>query len=168
METYDWKYLGKIAASIALSVIVGLFWISNSQKGPKITKNPHEFNLGSVFTEHLTDRTLVVFWASWCASCKEDLQELKNFKASGLPKGFSILAINIDEKKNLPQAKFIWSQLEIGDIPLLFDENAEYQNLLSVDILPAYFLFEKNGKTLLRLDGKIDLTDKKLLSLLFN
>ncbi|MGH1468406.1 MAG: TlpA family protein disulfide reductase [Bdellovibrionales bacterium] len=168
METYDWKYLGKIAASIALSVIIGLFWISNTQKGAKITKNPHEFNLGSVFEEHLTDRTLVVFWASWCSSCKEDLEELKRFKASELPTGFSILAVNIDETKNLPQAKFIWSQLEISDITLLFDENADYQNLLSVDVLPAYFLFEKDGKTLLRLDGKIDLTDKKLLSLLFN
>lgn len=168
MENYDWKYFGKIAASIALSVIIGLFWISNLQKGPKITQNPAGFTLGSVFAEKLTDRTLVVFWASWCATCKEDLKQLKTFQATELPKGFSILAVNIDEVKNIPQAKFLWAQLDIQNVELLFDEDAEIQKLLSIDTLPSYFLFEKNGNTLLRLDGKVDFTDKKLLSLLFN
>lgn len=142
--------------------------MSKSNKSPKITKKPHEFNLGSVFSEKLTDRTLVIFWASWCATCKEDLEELKTFKTSKLPEGFSVLAVNTDEPKDLPQAKFIWSQLGIEGVDLLFDEHAEYQNLLSVDLLPSYFLFEKNGKTLLRLEGQIDLTDKKLLALLFD
>ncbi len=168
MKTSNWKCFGKIAASIALSVIIGFFWISNTQKITKITKNPHNFNLGSVFTKYLTDKTLVVFWASWCISCKEDLKELKKFRASNLPKGFSILAVNIDRVENLSQAKLLWSELEIKDIKLLFDKNANYQNLLSIDLLPSYFVFEKNGKILLRLDGKINFSDKKILSLLFS
>ena len=168
VESYDWKYLGKIAASIALSVIVGLFWISNSENQAKIVKNPQDFSLGQAFRQKLTDRTLVVFWASWCASCKEDLEELKAFSQSGLPKGFSILAVNIDEAKNLPEAKFMWSQLEIKGIELIYDEREEHQNNLLVDLLPTYFLFDKDGKTLLRLEGNVDLSDPKLLSLMFN
>ncbi len=168
MKIYDWKYLGKIVASIALSVIIGLFWILTTQKNPEITKNPHKFNLGSVFAKHLTNRTLVIFWASWCASCQEDLKKLKKFQASNLPKDFSILAINIDTMEKLPEAKFLWNKLEIKDIKLLFDKNGDYQNLLSINVLPSYFLFEKNGKILLRLDGKVDFSDKKILSLLFS
>ncbi len=171
METYDWRYLGKIAASIALSAIIGLFWILNSQKGPKITKNPTNFTLGSVFTDQFTDplmdRTLVVFWASWCVTCKEDLVNLKAFKETELPENFNIIAVNIDETKDLPQAKFIWEQAGLEDVKLLYDEDKTYQKSLSVDLLPSYFLFEKNGNPLLRLEGKIDFTDKKLLSLLF-
>lgn len=167
MENYDWKYVGKIAASIALSVIIGLFWISNYQKSPRITKNPGEFTLGSVFEQHLTKRTLVVFWASWCVTCKEDLLAIKKLRTTKLPEGFSILAVNIDEKKNWPQAKFLWSQLDVSGVELIFDETGDYQNVLSVDLLPTYFLFEQNGRTLLRLEGQVNWEDQKLRSLLF-
>ena len=168
METYDWKYIGKIAASIALSVIIGLFWISNYQNSPKITKNPGNFTLGSVFSKKLTNRTLVVFWASWCTTCKTDLIAIKKLQSTNLPEGFSTLAVNIDDKKDWPQAQFLWKQLEMQkSIELLFDESGEYQNTLSVDLLPTYFLFEKNGRTLLRLEGQVNWEDAKLRSLLF-
>ena len=168
MESYDWKYLGKIAASIALSVILGLFWISNQEKGLKINKRPADYTLGSVFESELGEgRTLVAVWASWCSTCKEDLMAMDKLKKSELPKDFKILALNIDESKNIDQAKFLWKQLNIENIKLLFDTKGEYQNTLSVDLLPSYFLFEKNGRTLLRLEGQVNWEDPKLKSLLF-
>jgi thiol-disulfide isomerase/thioredoxin len=168
VETYDWKYLGKIAASIALSVILGLFWISNQEKSLKINKNPIEYHLGNMFEAEFGEgRTLVAVWASWCATCKEDLLAMDKLKKSDLPEGFSIIALNIDEPKNISQAKFLWEQLDIKNIKLLFDKSGEYQNTLSVDLLPSYFLFEKSGRTLLRLEGQVNWEDPKLRSLLF-
>lgn len=169
VESYDWKYIGKIAASIALSVILGLFWISNQEKNLKINKTPVEYNLGSIFESELgKGRTLVAVWASWCATCKEDLLAMDKLKKSELPKGFNIIALNIDEPKNMDQAKFLWDQLEIKNIKLLFDQSGEYQNTLSVDLLPSYFLFESSGRTLLRLEGQVNWEDEKLRSLLFD
>ena len=168
MESYDWKYLGKIAASIALSVILGLFWISNQEKSLTVDKTPAEYSLGSVFEEELGEgRTLVAVWASWCATCKEDLLAMDKLKKTELPKDFRIIALNIDEPQNIDQANFLWEQLKIENIKLLFDKNEEYQSTLSVDLLPSYFLFEKSGRTLLRLEGQVNWEDPKLRSLLF-
>lgn len=165
-QDYNWKYFGKIAASIALSVIIALFWISNSQKGTKVSSPPDVLHIGKIFKPHLKDRTLVLFWATWCASCKEDLVGLKALKDSELPEGFQILAVNLDEPQNLEEAQFIWSELSPG-FNVIYDSDQKIKEIFTPEVLPTYFVFDQTGKTLLRLEGKIKWDDPKVRNLIF-
>lgn len=163
----NWKYFGKIAASVALSVLIGLFWISNYQNETKVLYPNDELLLGKVFGENLSGRTLVFFWATWCESCKTDIEGVKTLSENSPSSDFKILAVNIDEQENKEQANFIWNEAAPA-IELLYDQDKKYQNALSVDVLPTYFVFDKDGRTLLRLDGKIDWADPKVQKLIFS
>jgi len=44
--------------------------------------------------------TLVDFWASWCAPCRVQAKELKEFYPEFKDKGFEVVGISIDTKKD--------------------------------------------------------------------
>lgn len=62
-------------------------------KAPDVTFTTHDFNLHAIAAE----RIIVVFWASWCPHCMEELPKLNEWALAN-PKT-KVVAISLDEDK---------------------------------------------------------------------
>jgi len=89
--------------------------------------------------------TLIVFWATWCEPCKNDIPGLVKYYDEFKTKGFDILGISLDSseqlfkdfiaKKQLPW-KLAYSGLEWKD-PVV--------KLYGISSIPSYWLVDKRG-----------------------
>lgn len=172
MENENWKKIGKIFASIALSVLIAFFWITNFEKTSILKpKSSVEISQGAVLESFLNKPyTLVSFWASWCLNCEESLKNLNSLKTLYPDKfaDFEFVTINLDEQKSSSEIKNYWNNLELENLSLNFDEEKIYSKGLNVSVLPTYFLVSETGELLLRLEGQIRWRDEKVLKLLWS
>ena len=94
---------------------------------------------------------LVVFWATWCAPCQEEVGELRQVLAKFGPKGLHIVGLSVDET---PAAvPLLVAKLDIpypvatGALPL-FDS-------LKLESLPQSFLLDGQGKVVESFTGAV-------------
>ncbi|MBV8255539.1 MAG: AhpC/TSA family protein [Chitinophaga sp.] len=108
---------------------------------------------------------LVDFWASWCKPCRESLPALVNVYNKYKDKGFTILSVSLDDKKEkwaqaIAEEKLTWPQvsdLKGGASPIA----TEY----GVMAIPATFLVDPNGK-IIALGATGERLDQKLAELI--
>lgn len=103
-------------------------------------------------------KILVLFWATWCKPCTEDLPQLKAIYEEHKAKGFEVLGINLDDNKALvapylEQHKItMWPQIHekggLDSIP------ARSFGIIS---LPTMFLVDETGKVMNRATNVADL-----------
>lgn len=98
----------------------------------------------SVFAKY----TLIDFWASWCAPCRAEVPNLINSFETFHPKGFNIVAISIDNKKD--KAKWLEA--------IEKDHSDKWTNLfnpggtdniakeLGINAIPANYLIDEKGQ----------------------
>jgi peroxiredoxin len=90
--------------------------------------------------------TLVEFWASWCAPCREESPTLVRLYNEYKDKGFEIFSVSID--KNTTQWKnairhdgYVW-----GNVCDLNGYGGPTAALYTVTAIPNSFLLDKNGR----------------------
>jgi cytochrome c biogenesis protein CcmG, thiol:disulfide interchange protein DsbE len=82
---------------------------------------------------------LINFWATWCAPCRVEMPAIQARYNRG---GFSVLAIDFDERAELVQA-FV-NDLGLS-FPVLLDPGGEIQNLYRVRGYPTSFFIDADG-----------------------
>ncbi len=92
--------------------------------------------------------TLVNFWASWCAPCRKENPKLKSIYTAFYNKGFEIIGISLDEKKEdwlkaIKQDDLNWDQF----IALPNGLKSNYDTYF-IPELPYNFLIDEKGKIL--------------------
>lgn len=88
--------------------------------------------------------TIVIFWASWCSNCPDKLLFLENLYQKYQPRGLEIIAINIDNGKNIKN--FIKFSSEINFFNILI-KNITRLELPAPTSLPDIYLIDKNFNT---------------------
>lgn len=85
---------------------------------------------------------LLMFWASWCPACKEDIVLLEKF-LKGKKDRFEILTLAIDGEKE----KRIKGVVKIHKItlPVLLDEKEKIARAYGVKMVPMIFLINQEG-----------------------
>ncbi len=99
---------------------------------------------------------LVDFWATWCGGCKQELPWFQQFATTYHRKGFSVLAVSVDEE-GWPVIKPFVDPLKLSFQVVLDDTGtAKRYNLAE---LPAAFLIDRHGRVAAKYLGLVDRFD---------
>lgn len=119
-------------------------WIANSQqRGNEISSqtyrvlNPNSETEATPFPLE-KDRSMVIFWATWCAPCKLEMARLKTSVENGAIPANKIFAISSEP------APTIQKFLKENPFPFLFIEAPQLADKLKIEATPTTVFFEKN------------------------
>jgi cytochrome c biogenesis protein CcmG, thiol:disulfide interchange protein DsbE len=95
---------------------------------------------------------LITFWATWCKPCIEEMAEFSKIYNEYSDKGFSMLAISVDNEKTVAKVKpFVKSKNY--PFTVLLDTNGETARKYYVQSVPATFLIDKEGHIIYQSSG---------------
>ena len=85
---------------------------------------------------------LIDFWASWCAPCRREIPNLRNLYAKYGSKGFQVISISTDKKredwvKTVKEEQLTW--------PNFLDES-DIAKLYKVRAIPTMYLVDADGR----------------------
>jgi len=86
---------------------------------------------------------LINFWATWCGPCRQEMPQLNQLYAQYRAAGFTLLGVNIDDKRN--NAEAMMKKLGVH-FPTLFDSDKRVARLYDVDTMPATLLIDRDGR----------------------
>jgi cytochrome c biogenesis protein CcmG, thiol:disulfide interchange protein DsbE len=86
---------------------------------------------------------LLDVWATWCEPCRDALPMYQDMQKELWPKGFKVLALNVDaDPSQIP--KFL-SETKL-DLDILLDPNAEFaESTLKVKMMPTALMIDRKG-----------------------
>ncbi len=113
-------------------------------------------NTGNYLHQTQSDYTLLLFWASWCPHCHNEIYELKNFldtfkiNLQNQGKTFSVIAISLDTDKELWMQYIEENQMKHWvNISELKGWHADLARKYNIYATPTMFLLDRNKKILL-------------------
>jgi peroxiredoxin len=97
------------------------------------------------------------FWGTWCPPCKKEMPYINNQYNQYKDNGVQVVSVDIQESE-LAVNQFA-ERLKL-DFPIMIDKDKEVMNTYGIDLLPATFLIDKNGKVVKYYTG--ELTEVKI------
>ncbi len=110
---------------------------------------------------------LIIFWASWCHACREDIPQFKSiYNETGDHQNLNMVSVSIDKKdadwgKALLMEKMPWRQLRVDSMQM--DAVEGYYNLGAI---PTVVLADDKGNVLRRFKGFGDENRNDVIALL--
>ena len=105
--------------------------------------------------DSLGELTLVNFWASWCAPCREEMPLFENMFRQSSQAGFVVIGIALDSPD---KAQPMLDSMDIT-YPILYAEETGMSIMESVGnpqgLLPYSLLLDKNGEVIDQVLGQI-------------
>jgi thiol-disulfide isomerase/thioredoxin len=83
------------------------------------------------------------FWASWCAPCLQELPALERLYADLAPRGFAVLAINVDARRS--DAQRLLDRLQLS-FPIVFDPDGVWPERFALPAMPSGYLIGRDGR----------------------
>ncbi len=135
----------KTCFSVCFFVLISVFANSSDKTAPSFALFSTEGNLIKLSSEINKNDTLLVFFASYCIPCRNEIPELIKLH-SKYNNRFNILYINID-KEGKSEAEKMLGELGIINYTCLLDVYQQTVKKYSPSLaIPAFFLVDKNGK----------------------
>jgi peroxiredoxin len=91
--------------------------------------------------------TVISFWATWCHPCIAELSAIHEDYAElqeQIP-GFKVIAVSIDDARNLPRVK-TFVRGKGWEYQVLVDDNSDLKRAMGVNNVPHTFLVDRNGR----------------------
>jgi peroxiredoxin len=88
--------------------------------------------------------TLVNVWATWCESCREEMQELDSLYHDFRPQGLRVVAISVDEGDGSRVRRFV--DAERLTLPIAHDPTGLVSQRLSTVGVPESYLIDSTGR----------------------
>jgi thiol-disulfide isomerase/thioredoxin len=116
--------------------------VSVGQPAPAISL-PSLSAVGDINLESLRGKVVYLdFWASWCGPCRISFPQLEQLRTELGPKGFEVLAVNVDENK-ADAEKFL------ADVPVTYpvvhDGNGVTPKAYGLLGMPTGYLIDRQG-----------------------
>lgn len=106
---------------------------------------------------------IISFFATWCKPCQRELKAINEVYADWQEEtGVRVIAISIDQAQNIAKVKplvdgFGW------DYQVLLDPNSDFKRALGVNMIPAVFVIDGNGKIADTRSGYTDGSEEHLI-----
>lgn len=91
----------------------------------------------------------VVFLATWCRPCLDDVPRLSALEAQWGPDGYKLLLVAVPERQSLERLQRFAAQERLPG-RLLFDDRGELSRALGADKVPMHLLIDASGDVRLR------------------
>jgi cytochrome c biogenesis protein CcmG, thiol:disulfide interchange protein DsbE len=100
--------------------------------------------------------TLISFWATWCAPCQKELNNLsKTYAAWQKDYNFELVAVSIDNIQGLPKVKPLVAQKR-WKYSVVSDVNSQFLQQLGGQNVPFAVLLDKKGNVIYTHNGYKD------------
>ncbi|CAN5592534.1 hypothetical protein BH09GEM1_BH09GEM1_34520 [soil metagenome] len=97
--------------------------------------------------------TLVNVWATWCTSCREEMQDLAAIHRDFLPRGLRVVAVSVDAGSETLVRRFV--QREALPFPVVHDQAGTIQKQFHIVGVPTSYLIGADGRLLWQQVGGI-------------
>ena len=161
----NWPY-ALIFALVLFALGLGLSNLFRSSALTSVDVSGAQINMNTVlsfqskeikFSELLNgDKNLIVFWATWCAPCVDEIRSMPKLLPEISAKGYDTVFINYDSEENVGSALLFASEYKIESA---VDDKGELLYSLGISSLPISLVVDKSGKILKTLQGEISLED---------
>jgi len=102
---------------------------------------------GSVTLSALRGKVVLVdFWASWCAPCERSFPWMNALYDSLAPRGFEIVAINLDKDR---EAAYAFLARHPARFTVAFDPDGKTAEAYQVKAMPSSFVIDSSGSIVL-------------------
>ncbi len=144
--------------STVLLVALSLFSPLAAKQLQAATKMP-SFELEDVLTGKTIDSRsfngkslLVIFFATWCPPCVQEIPNLIKLQNQYRDNGFSVVAISVDQEKNVVQKMVTRKEV---NYPVMMADKAVTRNFGGVYGIPTSFLVSSKGTVVKKYSGYV-------------
>lgn len=102
------------------------------------------------------DYLVINAWASWCAPCRGEIPELRQFYADSKRETVELLGLNLTSTEKSKSAALSFVEESGINYPVLLDMNGEMAAWLEVESLPTTIVIGPSGGIVARRSGIID------------
>ncbi len=133
--------------SLLILFVLALSVAAKSAKIPTDLKTAPPFDLptrsGNISLDSLRGKIVLIdFWASWCAPCRQSFPWMSKVYNRYKSKGFEIVAINLDKKKDLAD-DFIFEFSP--PFTVAFDPEGKTAEAYGVPAMPSSYIVNQDG-----------------------
>ena len=105
-------------------------------------------DLSEVVADH--KYTLVMFWASWCHKCEQEIPNLVPLYQEMNPRGFGMVGISVDQQKLAWTKAIADNQIPWQNVSQLQGWDAPITDDYKITQTPTYFLLDQEGKIVMK------------------
>lgn len=110
-------------------------------------------------SEYRGEVVAVIFWASWCGGCRDELQRLQELRQIYGDAGLQVLGVLVDDE--VEQARAVAAATGAA-FPQLVDASKDVSRSYQLQSLPAILLLDRAGAPRFRY-GELDARDDRRL-----
>lgn len=100
--------------------------------------------------------TIVHFWATWCAPCRDELPALDAFLRTPAARAVRFYAVSQDSSRNEIDTYLKANRLRMAS---LLDSGAATAGKFGVNVLPTTLVINRNGELLRKIEGPVQWSD---------
>ena len=141
-----------------------LFTLSCNAQLPSISlKDINGKSLNTAMLNNDGKPFIISFFAIWCKPCLRELKAIQDvYNEWHDETGMKLIAISVDEAQNSAKVKPMADRLG-WDYDVLLDPNGDFKRAMGVNMIPAVFIVDGDGKIVDSRTGYTDGSEEHLI-----